>query len=121
MHSHFIPDVDRGERLQGRLSEIRRELLPDEDDPENLDGDRGDDCKNSAAMAGGVGTNDDVVDETWDIDHDCAAARTRCSPEDIALGSTFTNVRRQQTGGGAPDNRGVRVVLPSQSASAFRL
>ena len=39
---------------------------------------------------------------------------TRFSPEDIASGSTFINVRRQQAGGGPPDNRGVPVVLPSQ-------
>ena len=42
MHRHLIPDVDRGEILQDRLSSIRRELLPDEDDPENLHRDRGD-------------------------------------------------------------------------------
>ena len=43
MHSHLIPDVDRGEKLQDRLSDIHRELLPDEDDPENFHRDGGDD------------------------------------------------------------------------------
>ena len=100
VHSHLIPGVDRGERLQGRLSDIRRELLPDEDDPENLHRDRGDDWMDAAALAGIVGAMDEGVDETWDIDHDCAAARTRFSPEDIASGSTFINVQRQQAGGG---------------------
>ena len=58
-------------------------------------------------------TGDDV-DETWDIDHDCAAARTRFSPDDLASGSTFINVEGQQAGGGPLDNRRVPVVLPSQ-------
>ena len=114
VHSHLIPDVDREERLQDRLSDIRRELLPDEDDPENLHRNKGDDWMDAVAMAGVVGARDDGVDETWDIDHDCAGARTRFSPEDIASGSTFINVQRQQAGGGPPDNRGVPVTLPSQ-------
>ena len=114
VHSHFIPDVDRGERLQDRRSDKRRELLPDEDDPENLHRDRGDDWMDAAAMAGVVGAREYDVDETWDIDHDCTAARTHFIPEDIASGSTFINVHRQQVAGGPPDNRGVPVVLPSQ-------
>ena len=114
VHSHLVPDVDRGERLQDHLSGIRRELLPDEDDPGNFHRDRGDDWMDAAAMAGVVGARDDDVDETWDIDHDCAAARTRFSPEDLASGSTFINVEGQQAGGGPPDNRRVPVVLPSQ-------
>ena len=68
----------------------------------------------AAAMAGGVGARDNGLDETWETDHDCAAARTRFSPEDIASGSTFINVQGQQAGGVPPDNRGVPVVLPSQ-------
>ena len=114
VHSHLIPDVDRGERLQDRLSSIRRELLPDEDDPENFQRDRGDDWMDAAAMAGVVGARDDGVDETWDIDHDCAAARTRFRPVDLASGGTFISVQRQQAGGEPPDNRRVPVVLPFQ-------
>ena len=77
VHSHLIPDVDRGERFQDGLSDIRRELLPDKDDPEDLHRDRGDDRMDAAAMAGVVGARDYDVDETWDIGHDCAAAWTR--------------------------------------------
>ena len=114
VHSYLIPDVYRGKILQDRLSDICRELLPDEDDPDNLHRYRGEGRMDAAAMAGRVGARDDGVDETWNIGHDCAAARSRFSPEDIASGSTFINVQRQQAGGVPPENGGVPIVLPSQ-------
>ena len=53
VHRHHIQRIDRGERLPDRLSDIRRDLIPDNDVPESLNRGEGGDWMDAAATGRG--------------------------------------------------------------------
>lgn len=114
VHRHHIQRIDRGERLPDRLSDIRRDLIPDNDVPESLNRGEGGDWMDAAATGRGLGALGDGVGGTWDKEHDCVEGRTRFCPLDISTGNMVIDVRRRQAGRGPPDNRCMPIVLSSQ-------